>query len=392
MPRTEPRERVERGLYRYGDTYEAAVTPPGSRKARTKVLGQVGIMEARRLRDEFAVEVRRSPVVVSAGRSGLTARSMLADVAAAWQADLDLQLQLKAIRPRTHAFYEAALRIHVVPFFNGRVLHSIGPDDLIAWHRHQLGLTNAKGEPAAPASIYGRWVTLRGLLGYAARRGLIPANPGDLLEKREKPKPGEAVVRCLSKDEIARLMAAAPAYHADAIAIGLFLGLRIGEVLGLKWQDIDIAGGQVHVRYQVTPPGKRERLKSDAGRRDVVLMASLGKRLAARRLASPRGADDDLVIGTRLGTTVGHRNLQSRGIDKAAEDAGLADVTFHVLRHTFASILIDQGRDITYVAEQLGHSDPSFTLRRYGHLFNKARQAKATRDQLDDDFGGLFAA
>ena len=65
-------------------------------------------------------------------------------------------------------------------------------------------------------------------------------------------------------------------------------------------------------------------------------------------------------------------------------------MTFHALRHTFASILIAQGRDPVFVADQLGHADPSITLRTYAHLFRAAREARRAREQLDADYGSLL--
>src|SRR5437773_3451941 len=69
------------------------------------------------------------------------------------------------------------------------------------------------------------------------------------------------------------------------------------------------------------------------------------------------------------------------------EPTGLEDVTFHSLRHTFASLLIAQGRDPVFVSRQLGHADPSITLKVYSHLFNAARHASEARDELERDFG-----
>ena len=79
-----------------------------------------------------------------------------------------------------------------------------------------------------------------------------------------------------------------------------------------------------------------------------------------------------------------------RGLARTIERAQLPGVTFHALRHTFASILIAQGRDPAFVADQLGHVDPAFTWRTYVHLFRAAQQAATAREQLDTDFGHLI--
>lgn len=115
-----------------------------------------------------------------------------------------------------------------------------------------------------------------------------------------------------------------------------------------------------------SPPhrcGSCFRLKTSAARRDVVVMPELAATLRRHRLASFFSGESDLVFCSDTGRTVGHRNLTARGLTKATKRAGLDGVTFHVLRHTFASILIDQGHDVVFVSRQLGHANPSITLK-----------------------------
>ena len=112
-------------------------------------------------------------------------------------------------------------------------------------------------------------------------------------------------------------------------------------------------------------------------------MGELARELKRHRLASRFAAAGDLVFATETGRTVGHRNLTGRGLGKACERAELEGVTCHSLRHTFASILIDQGRDPVFVSRQLGHANPAITLRVYAHLFDAARHAREARAELD---------
>ena len=118
--------------------------------------------------------------------------------------------------------------------------------------------------------------------------------------------------------------------------------------------------------------------KTAAGHREVVLFDGLASMLKEHKLRSKWSRDDNPVLASDVGTPMGPRNLAQRGLEAAAERAGLDDVTFHVLRHTFASILIVQGNDPTYVAGQMGHEDASETLRTYAHLFDRARTRQST--------------
>jgi hypothetical protein len=111
-------------------------------------------------------------------------------------------------------------------------------------------------------------------------------------------------------------------------------------------------------------------------------MAPLAGELREHRLASPFSRDSDLVFCASSSGTIGHRNLSSRGLTRASDRAGLEGVTFHVLRHTFASILIDQGHDVVFVSRQLGHANPAITLKVYAHLFDAERHADEARARL----------
>ena len=167
--------------------------------------------------------------------------------------------------------------------------------------------------------------------------------------------------------------------------------MRLSELLGLTWGGVDTRRATLHVRRQLGRDGKRRPLKTAAARRDVILMSQLANELRRLRLASPFSSDGDLVFCSTSGKTIGHRNLTARGLEKAAKRAGLKGVTFHVLRHTFASILIARGHDPVFVSRQLGHANPAITLKVYAHLFDAERHAAQAREGLEADYGVLIA-
>lgn len=378
MPSKHPRVRVERGLYRTGDVYFACAAPLGSNKVVWTRLGVVGLMEARRLRDEFAAATRRSPVKPS------LRRVTYADVAAAWLTDQDARVAADELAPRTLDGYRDELQRHVIPILGPRAVLSIAPDDLVRWHREmqRLGLS--------PWSIRHAWAPLRLVLGYAVRHYGLPANPADALLPHEKPKNGEDRKRILNRDEIGALLQGAVDPYRLPIATAVFSGLRIGELLGLAWADVDFKAGALKVRFQRTRRGERRRLKTAAGRRDVILMPGLGSDLRRHRLASAYAHDTDPVFASNAGTSRGDRNIANRGLKVACQRAELDGVTFHTLRHTFASILIAQGHDVVFVSRQLGHANPAITLKVYAHLFDAARHADAARERLDDEYGAVL--
>ncbi len=380
MPSKEKRVRVERGLYRIGSYYHACATPPGSRTPMWRALGQVGVMEARRLRDQLAADVQQAKAPIT------HTRVTFGELAAEWLEEQKIRRDAGEMSPRTFESYELALRHHVLPVFGSRQVSGLTADELVHWIRR------LRSAGYAPHSVHNYWAPINLVLRYAVRHGVLAANPAERLTSTERPKPGAGRRRFLARSEMDRLLKAAPDRYRLAIACGLFSGLRVSELLGLTWADLDFPRDVIRVRDQLGRDGKRRALKTAAARRDVVLMAQLATDLRRWRLASPFSGDRDLVFCSSTGRTVGHRHIAARGLEKAAHRAGLEGVTFHVLRHTFASILISQGHDPVFAARQLGHANPAITLKVYAHLFDAERHADRAREQLEAEYGGLFRA
>ena len=156
-------------------------------------------------------------------------------------------------------------------------------------------------------------------------------------------------------------------------------GLRISEAVGLTWAHVDLGTRpKVQVREQFYR-GKRRRLKSRQGRRDVPLSAGMAEQLRTRRRDAYTG-EDRPVFASVTGTELHPSNVRSRVLVPAVESVGLGWVTFHTFRHTAASLLFDAGRNVKQVQEWLGHADPGFTLRTYVHLMD---DGVGTADFLD---------
>ena len=378
MPRKESRVRIERGLYRSGKVYLACATPMGSRKVVWKKLGAVGLMEARRLRDEFAAQTRRAPA------APVRRRMTYGEIVQEWLTDQEARVAAGDLASSTLEGYHDELKRHILPVFGDRQILSITPDDLVRWHR------DMQRRGLSAWSIKHAWAPLRLVLRYAVRHYGLPGNPADSLLPQERPKPGEDRKRFLNRTEITSLLQVAVDPYRLPIATAIFSGLRIGELLGLTWQEVDFKAGVIKVRFQATRPGERARLKTPAARRDVILMPELGSDLRKHRLASPFAQPADIVFASKVGTSPNDRNVANRGLKVACREAGLEGVSFHALRHTFASILIAQGHDVVFVSRQLGHANAAITLKVYAHLFDAARHAETARQRLDEDYRAVL--
>ena len=228
---------------------------------------------------------------------------------------------------------------------------------------------------------------------FAVRRGWLADNPVAKLEPAEKPHWTPKPIAILEGDQLARFLAHAgprrPLFEFLA-----YTGLRIGEALGLTWADIDYDAGVVRVHRQLTRKRVHGPLKTEAGRREVVLAPAIGKLLRERWLASPFKAPHHLVFCNTLGRGLDYRDVgehfratfKRSGITTAG-----GRLTLHSLRHGFASLLIARGLNVVFVSRQLGHSNPSITLEVYAHLFEQADHATArersARHQLRRDDG-----
>jgi integrase len=169
-------------------------------------------------------------------------------------------------------------------------------------------------------------------------------------------------------------------YYVPAM-IALFAGMRLGEVLALRWSRVDLDGGVIRVREALEqtkahgagfkPP------KSKAGRRDITLPEILIDTLREHRkaqlelrmqLGAGRLPDDALLFSDLDGAPLMPNSVSGRWAE-FAERIGMPEITFHSLRHTHASQLIDAGVDIVTISKRLGHAKPDITLRVYAHLF-----------------------
>jgi integrase len=388
------RSRVERGIYQHPATgrLEITYTDSDGRQRWKTITG--GLREAR---------LARADVVSKLGRGERVApsRQTFREVADEW-----LLTQTGGLRPRTRNVYETSLKMHVFPNL-GRVRVQDVDEDRIA--RLLVHLRDSSG--LAPGTIRGVLTPLGRVLGYATRRGLIPQNPARRLERGERPKIERREMRVLDSGEIERLLGKALPNYRALLATAIFTGLRQGELLGLTWADVDLDDGRLSVRKQLDRSGERVVPKTANAVREVELFPALVRVLRAHRTSMfARGfaKPTDPVFSTELGTPMYWRNVSARGLEKAAVRAGLIatraerrkirdaggdgrpGLRFHDLRHTFASMLIGQGGEVTYVAAQMGHASPKITLDVYARLFDRQRRAEESKARMQAAHGGLL--
>ena len=294
-----------------------------------------------------------------------------------------------ALREATLSDYRADLNNVILPRLGhlkvGRVTA-----DVIAALIHDL-----RGKGLSGSRIKNILKPLNGTLKLALRRSLISQNPYEQLTADERPTSRNREHHIWSPEEINKLIDASKALARERdskydysllLYVAVYTGLRLGELLGLRWRDLDLKRGAIDVRHQISREGKLVEPKTRQAIRTVPLPADMTAALKRHKLASPFSADTAFVFASKTGTALNRSNVRNRGLAPALEAAGLSGrtpmITFHDLRHAFASIMIAQGITSIVLAKVLGHTDSRTTERIYIHVFDRERTEDRVRDAM----------
>ena len=179
----------------------------------------------------------------------------------------------------------------------------------------------------------------------------------------------------------AMLRAAEDDWVRPLLLTAVLTGLRKGELLGLRWEDVDLAGRLLHVRRAVgrvrTPNGYR--LTEDQPKSKQSRRVDMPPEVVAALRALPSRFAAGLVLTRPDGGRVDPANLVRRDFARILKRAGIPRIRFHDLRHTYVALLIAQGAHPKYIQQQLGHASITTTLDTYGHLMPQAFQGVSER-------------
>jgi integrase len=276
------------------------------------------------------------------------------------------------ISARTAQRYRQLAEHQIVPHLGAKVLRKLRPLDIEAWH-------TALRATVAANTIGSAHRVLSKALRDAAKNDLVSRN---VCREQAAPKTErieQAIVR-----EVPALVAKLQGWpHGTMAMIALFGGLRLGEVLALRWNNVDLDRKVVRVVEALEETrafGIRFKApKSKAGRRDITMPDILVEALREHRkaqlelrlqLALGRLPDDALLFASIEGKPLSTANVSVLWSRFAAK-IGMPEITFHALRHTHASQLIDAGVDIATISKRLGHATPGITLAVYAHRFRQ---------------------
>ena len=341
-------------------------------KLRRKVIyGKTREDVAKKLTDQKAKQNQGLPI--------LTERRTVADYMSCWLEDS----VKRNVRLSTYLSYKNQVDVHIVPGLGKHQLSKLTPDHV----RRYLNGKLDGGLSAKTVSYH--YTILKMALKQAMKDGLIARNVVDLVDR---PKVSKREVKAIDEAEAHRFLEAIKGGRFEALfSVGLSLGLRRGEALGLKWENVDFEQQTLTITQSLSRINHQlvfSKPKTKKSRRVLDLPASLAAKLKEHRTrqleermsAGRYWQDLGLVFCTSIGNPVEPRNV-GRWLDKILDDAKIPRFRVHDLRHFAASLMLAQGIELKVVSEILGHSQISITGDIYTDVLPRVR--KKAIDLLD---------
>ena len=280
----------------------------------------------------------------------------------------------------TYERYEEMVEHHLIPALGAYRLRALRPAHIQKAYAQftSAGGRRSKGEALSARTVKHVHAVLRQALNWAIRWQMLANNPSDAAAP---PRAEHREMRALDQDEAARFLeAAGDSPYYPIYFMLLQTGVRIGEALALRWQDVDLGRATVRIvrthrfyggRGIVAGPPKTPRsqrlIKLSP---ETVRTLSEHRRLQLERRLSlgPAYRDEDLIFGDDIGAPL-YDSTVRRAFYAIVQRAGLPrDLRIHDLRHTAATLMLANGVHVKVVSERLGHADIAFTLKTYGHV------------------------
>lgn len=327
-----------------------------------------------RTRQDAAKKLREAQNNLEAGLPVAPDRLKFGEFLEQWLASV-----ASTVRPSTHRRYEQYVRVHVQPTLARVPLAKLGVQHLQTVYAERL----AAG--ASPTSVAHLHAILHRALSQGLRWGLVHRNVSDLVDP---PRMARHEMQTLSQEQARTLLEAAEGERLEALYhLALTTGIRQGELLALRWRDVDLGAATLQVRATLTRASGEFVLAEPKTRRSgrtVLLTAGAVEALRSHRarqneerlrLGSEWDDRWDLVFANEVGRPIEAGNLLRRSFWPLLQRAGLPRIRFHDLRHSAATLLLSRNVHPKIVSEMLGHSQIGVTLDRYSHVVPTMQRA-----------------
>jgi len=281
------------------------------------------------------------------------------------------------VKPSTFFSYKRNLELHVIPVLGRKRLQQLIPPMLNALYAN-LAAGSETRKPLSTKTISYVHSTLHKVLADAVDAGLLGRN---VAANAKPPRPSRRATGGLNAwepDELARFLEVVKGTRLEAIwRLAAMTGMRRGEILGLRWRDVDVDRSRLSVRQALVAVGYEvihSTPKSHCAR-VIDLDAETVRQLRAHREQQDAERvewgvdyqDQDLVVAKENGEPT-HPHTFSRSFERLIVKAGLRPIRLHDLRHTHATLALKAGVPVKVISERLGHESPAFTLKQYAHV------------------------
>ncbi len=343
---------------------EDVLLPDGSvrRSLRAETLGPVSKITRQQARQ--VLQERLGPL--NLGQRRPQATMTLADfVRVDWKPNAELALKKKSV-----SYYESQL--------DSRILPALGSICLCNLSRGQIEglLSDLRRKGDTGTTLRGVRATMSTVLRSAVERGYLNQNPAHGIRLRGSG--GKAERRYYGPAEIQKLLPELSEPCRTVVALAVLTGLRIGEILALRWKRVDMLRGTIEVA-ETFSDGQFGSPKTRSSRRVIPVSDSLRRTLEAHRSRSIRTDSEDLVFTTPKGTPLNSKNLYNRELAPACDRIKTPRVSWHSFRHTHATLLAEVGESMKTAQALLGHSDLETTLNIYAHALPASQRRAVNR-------------
>jgi integrase len=295
-----------------------------------------------------------------------------------WKPNAELALKRKSV-----SYYESQLESRILPALDSICLCSLSRAQI----EGLLSDLRRKGDTGM--TLRGVRATISTVLRCAVERGYLDQNPAHGIRLRGTS--GRAERRYYGPAEIQKLLPALSEPCRTVVALAVLTGLRIGEILALRWKRVDMLRGTIEVAETFTD-GHFGSPKTRSSQRVIPMSDSLRKTLEAHRSRSIRTDSEDLVFTTPRGTPLSSKNLYNRVLAPACDQIKLPRVSWQSFRHTHATLLAEVGESMKTAQALLGHSDLETTLNIYAHALPASQRRAVNRAQAPSSMPRLTAA
>jgi len=350
---------------RYVIRWREDVAQPDGSICRIRRAETIGFVSTMKRQEALEILQARVSAVSQQQRRPQVSMTLSEFVRAEWKPNAALALKKSSMR-----IYSYQLEKHILPTLGGLPVRNIGVAQIEAC------LSRLKQKGHATSTLRSVRATFATVLRSAVKRGHLEKNPAHGIVIREGDSKKER--RFYSVDQVRMLLGVLTEPCASVVAVAVLTGMRIGEILALRWKRIDPLGATLEVAENYSS-GEFGSPKTKSSQRVLPISSALRRVLENQHARMNPTSPEELVFRTPSGTPLNDKNLYNRELAPACDRIGQPRVSWHSFRHTHQTLLHDSGASLKTSQELLGHSDLETTLNVYTHTVSDSQRNAVER-------------